>query len=114
MRSACRFPRTARIRGDADVRALQSAARQRGRWFLVRYAANDEGYARLAVRVAKRVSPSAVTRNRMRRCVREVFRQQRAELPALDYFISLVNAYRESSLASARRELEHLLRSKRQ
>jgi len=54
---------------------------------------------------------SAVARNRMRRCVREVFRQRREGLPATDYFVSLVASYRELNLTAARRELERLLRS---
>ena len=112
VRSGCRLPRTARIRSDERARTLQAAGRQRGRWFLLRRAENDEGYARLLVRIAKPVMPSAVARNRMRRCVREVFRQRRASLTAIDYFVSLIQPYRESNLALARQELERLLEAK--
>ena len=76
---------------------------------MVRRAGNELGYARVLVRVAKQVLASAVARNRMRRCVREVFRQRRAGLPAFDYFISLVQPYTDTSLRAARQELERLL-----
>ena len=109
MNQQYRLPRTARIRSDERANALRSAARSRGRWFVVRRARNELGYARMLVRVAKPVLGSSVARNRIRRCVREVFRQERATLPGVDYFISLVQPYKEASLRAARRELERLL-----
>jgi ribonuclease P protein component len=54
--------------------------------------------------------PRAVARNRIKRCVREVFRQHRDELPALDFFVSLIQPYKEPGLLAARQELERLLR----
>jgi ribonuclease P protein component len=66
-------------------------------------------YARLMVRVAKQVLRSAVARNQIKRCVREVFRHQRGQLSSLDFFVSLVHPYKESSLLAARQELERLL-----
>lgn len=53
--------------------------------------------------------PLAVARNRIRRCVREVFRLQRNQLPPSDYFVSLIQPYRDSDLVPARQELERLL-----
>lgn len=63
------------------------------------------------IRVAKQVSPSAVARNRIKRCVREVFRHHRGGLPPLDFFVSLIHPYREPSLLAARQELERLFHS---
>ena len=112
-RGGLRLPRTARIRDEASFRALRRAPRQRGRWFLVAAAPNDTGQSRLAVRVAKKVMKSAVARNRMRRCVKEVFRHQRHAFASTDFLVSLVQPYSEPSLQDARQELERLLRAAR-
>lgn len=76
---------------------------------MVRQIGNDEGYARLLVRVAKQVLPKSVSRNRIKRIVREVFRLQRNDLPPVDYFVSLIHPYEDTSLLPARQELERLL-----
>jgi ribonuclease P protein component len=81
----------------------------RGRWFVAAAMANGLGESRLAVRVAKKVMKSAVARNRMRRCVREVFRQLRSQFVPSDFLVSLVQPYRDPTLQAARQELERLL-----
>jgi ribonuclease P protein component len=108
-----RLPRAARIRDDASVAALRRAPSVRGRWFVVASRANALPSSRLAVRVAKRMMRSAVARNRMRRCVKEVFRHERHALLPADYLVSLIQPYREASLRPAREELERLLRAPR-
>jgi len=108
-----RLPRTARIRDDDALVALRESGRVRGRWFVLSARANALPYSRLAVRVAKKVLRSAVARNRVRRCVKEVFRQQRAAFVPADFLISLIHPYREQSLRAAREELERLLRAAR-
>jgi ribonuclease P protein component len=81
----------------------------RGRWFAVAARASTLPCSRLAVRVAKRVMKSAVARNRMRRCVKEVFRQRRHAFAPADFLVSLIHPYREDTLSAARQELERLL-----
>jgi ribonuclease P protein component len=109
--AGCRLPRATRLNDERRISAFRSAPRQRGRWFAVSRLGNDVGHARLLVRVAKKVVPRAVDRNRIKRGVREAFRHQRANLPASDYLISLVRAYAEPAAMEARRELERLLQS---
>lgn len=109
MKAGCRLPRTARITSDQDASILRAAPRKRGRWFVIRRAVADQHYPRLLVRVAKQVLPRAVARNRIKRCVREVFRHQRNSLPPRDFFVSLIQPYKEPDLLAARRELERLL-----
>ncbi|MGH8663861.1 MAG: ribonuclease P protein component [Burkholderiales bacterium] len=109
MTSRLRLPRAARIRDEISLRPLQRAGRARGRWFVAAAMANGLGESRLAVRVAKKVMKSAVARNRMRRCVREVFRHLRAAFVPSDFLVSLVQPYRSRSLQAARQELERLL-----
>jgi ribonuclease P protein component len=106
-----RLPRAARIRDEPSIGNLRSAARKRGRWFVVAAAPNDTAQGRVLIRVAKKVVKSAVARNRMRRCVKEVFRQQRIGLAPRDFLVFLIQPYREPTLESARRELERLFRA---
>ena len=60
---------------------------------------------RLGVTVSKRVDKHAVGRNRIRRQVREIFRVQRANLPAGDYVVLALAAAARSDNAALRDEL---------
>lgn len=111
MKHQCRLPRAARITSDVQAAVLRAAPRKRGRWFVVRRVGNEQPCARIMIRVAKSVLRSAVARNRIKRCVREVFRLHRGALPQIDFFVSLIHPYNEPSLLAARQELERLLRS---
>jgi ribonuclease P protein component len=104
-----RLPRAARIRDDAALVALRRVRTVRGRWFAVAALSNALPCSRLAVRVAKKVMKSAVARNRMRRCVKEVFRQRRHAFAPADLLVSVIHPYREDTLSAARQELEQLL-----
>lgn len=53
---------------------------------------NEAGRARLALIVPKRLAPSAVMRNRIRRLAREAFRLAQATIGARDCVIRLVAA----------------------
>lgn len=49
--------------------------------------ANGETHPRLGLIVAKRILPRAVDRNRVKRLIRETFRQRAPELPAIDLIV---------------------------
>ena len=51
---------------------------------------NQVGYPRLGMVIAKRLLARAVDRNRVKRCVRESFRQVLPELPACDFVVRLI------------------------
>lgn len=51
---------------------------------------NAVGHPRLGMVIAKRILPRAVDRNRVKRCVRESFRQAFAQLPACDFVVRLI------------------------
>jgi ribonuclease P protein component len=70
-----------RIRGKKDFVSLyRNGSRFRGRYFNLVYRPNALGYSRLAVVVSKKVGP-AVTRNRVKRRMRELFRRHKGLLP---------------------------------
>jgi ribonuclease P protein component len=79
----------------------------------VRTARNQYGYARILVRVGKKLIRKASVRNRARRLIKEVFRLCRAALPARDYYITVAATLDQAHLRDARKELEQFFRLER-
>jgi len=78
------FPKQHRLLRRQDFVALSSSTTVfSGRLILVVWQSNTLGYPRLGVTASKRAG-NAVVRNRIKRLVREFFRQQRMLLPAVD------------------------------
>ena len=77
-----------RIRSKKDFISLyRNGSRFRGPYFNLVYRPNSLGYSRLAVVVSKKVGPS-VTRNRIKRRLRDLFRRTKGLLPGpLDMII---------------------------
>ena len=69
---------------------------------------NSLAYPRLALVVPKRLAPRAVTRNRIRRLIREAFRLQQQRLGGSDCVVRLVKM--ASGGPVTREEIEALLR----
>ena len=63
-------------RAFARKRAVSDA------WFVVHAVENELAHARLGIAVPKKVARRAVSRHRMKRLVREVFRQNKQWFPA--------------------------------
>jgi ribonuclease P protein component len=83
-----RFPRRAQLRASAEFQAVfGGGTRFSGPLFRLQVlpASSGEAQARLGMTVSKRVDKRAAARNRIRRQVRECFRQQRHALPPGDY-----------------------------
>ncbi|WP_019937435.1 ribonuclease P protein component [Bordetella sp. FB-8] len=59
--------------------------------------------ARLGLVIAKRYAPHAVTRNALKRVIREAFRTQRLALPARDYVVRLQSRIAPISLTELKR-----------
>lgn len=77
MAAAGRFERRRRLTEGAQFeRVFANPARSADRNFTVLGRSNDLGYARLGLVVGKRVDKRAVVRNRLKRLIRESFRQQ--------------------------------------
>jgi ribonuclease P protein component len=108
-----KLPRKARLSGGKYFTGA-FADKRYGRYFVVLARVGPVGEAaRLGVVAGKQAAPKAVTRTRMKRLIREVFRQRRHQLQVLDYVVRLRRAAASGELEHARRELETLLSGSR-
>lgn len=83
--------RDARLVDKVDFdRVFADNQRARTDYVMVMARPNQVGYPRLGMVVAKRLLPRAVDRNRVKRCIRESFRQVLPELPACDFVVRLI------------------------
>ncbi len=83
-----RFPRGARLLTSRDFSRLRGVSRRIGTpHFSAELAAAPHDGARLGLAVSRRVSKSAVRRNRIKRIARDSFRRHREQLPAIDVLL---------------------------
>lgn len=83
--------RDARLLVKADFdRVFADNQRARTDYLMVMARPNQVGHPRLGMVIAKRLLTRAVDRNRVKRCVRESFRQVLPELPACDFVVRLI------------------------
>ena len=83
--------RDARLVNKADFdRVFADNQRAKTDYVMVMARPNQVGYPRLGMVIAKRLLARAVDRNRVKRCVRECFRQAMPELPACDFVVRLI------------------------
>jgi len=69
---------------------------------------NTAGVARLGLAVAARVAGNAVSRNRIRRIVRESFRLCHHELPPVDIVVSARSGARSAASSALRADIDRL------
>jgi ribonuclease P protein component len=83
--------RDARLVTKADFdRVFAGNQRARTDYVVVMARPNEVGHPRLGMVIAKRLLARAVDRNRVKRCVRESFRQVLPALPACDFVVRLI------------------------
>ncbi|MDG2308107.1 MAG: ribonuclease P protein component [Candidatus Binatia bacterium] len=81
------LPKAARVRKRTDYLSIQNGGKRLStRHFLVVYRPGRNTDARLGITVTKKIG-CAVIRNRVKRAVRETFRQARRDLPAVDLVV---------------------------
>jgi len=68
-------------------RVFKKATRSRDKWFTVLCRENEKGIARLGLAISKKNCRQATGRNRIKRVVRESFRQHQAGLAGLDVVV---------------------------
>lgn len=83
------FSRRYRLSHQVGFSQVLKQTAQISRWFSIYSQPNNLGCARLGISVAKKVVPSAVQRNKVKRLVREVFRQQNRNQAEKDIVIRL-------------------------
>jgi ribonuclease P protein component len=106
---ALRFPPTARVLRKVDFEAIYRHGRRHGNsHFSLTVHPNELATARLGMAIAARTVGKAVSRNRLRRIIRESFRCVREDLPSVDIIVGARAAARDASASELRTSLERL------
>jgi ribonuclease P protein component len=92
------FPKNKRLINNSQFKDVLSNGRRRSNGVLMLYKAeNDLEYSRLGISVGKS-SGNAVVRNRLKRLIREAFRQNQHQIPAgFDYVIMISPRWQKKS-----------------
>jgi len=75
------------LNAAAFGRVFKKASRSRDKWFTVLCTQSDRDIARLGMAISKKNCRLATDRNRIKRVVRESFRQHQADLQGLDIVV---------------------------
>jgi ribonuclease P protein component len=110
MLSRHKFPRATRIRASADFVRVFEGARRTSAPELSLHWLRDGAPPRLGLAVSRKVDPTAVGRNRIKRQLRESFRHLRAELEPGAYVVVARPPARSLANAQVRSAFEALLR----
>lgn len=78
-------------------RVFKKATRSRDKWFTVLCSKSDKDNARLGMAISKKNCRLATDRNRIKRVVRESFRQHQADLAGIDVVVLNQPAARQAS-----------------
>ena len=104
-----RYPRSARLLQPAQFdAAFAGGKRYPAKLLAMVVAANNEVGARLGLTVPKKVAPRACDRNRLKRHIRESFRNHRHRLPAVDIVVSARPGAQRASAPEVRQHLEQM------
>jgi ribonuclease P protein component len=104
-----RFRPCHRLRAAADFERVYRSGRRAGDGlFAVNALANTFGFPRLGMSVSTRTVGNAVRRNRVRRIIREIFRERRTRLPAVDLVVTSRPGARDAQRPAIVTSLERL------
>jgi ribonuclease P protein component len=104
-----RFPRRARLLKPRDYdEAFASSTRLRDRFFDLVLHPRAGNSPRLGLAISRKALPRAVDRNRVKRLVRESFRERAASLPGADVIIMVRAAVASAESSALRAGLEKL------
>ena len=100
-----------RLRSSDEIREVFQEGRVlSGRYFLLKYLNNGRNNFRLAVSLNSKIISKAVDRNRLKRIIKEYFRQSAGNLWPVDILLVGRPALRGIDEASVKKELNWLIR----
>jgi ribonuclease P protein component len=103
------FGANLRLRSKPQFDAVYAGSRRiDDKFFAMRVKPNGLGHPRVGLAVAVKTAGNAVARNRLRRLVRESFRLNQHELPAVDVVVSAKFPAREAPATGLRASLATL------
>lgn len=103
------FPPRARLLSAKDYERVYALRRRvSDGFFTVNFAPNAAGHPRLGLSVGAKMAGNAVSRNRVKRTVREFFRQHGQILPAVDLVVGARAMVRTAHNARLRESLADL------
>lgn len=103
------FQPGSRLLRPADFkRAYATGRKYRNEFFSLNVTANTQQQPRLGLSIAARAVGNAVQRNRIKRQIRESFRQAQRELPAVDVVAAARSGAEKASAADLRLALREL------
>ena len=103
------FRRTQRLCRPAEFQAAYAQGRRFGNELLTATVRmNDRSTVRLGLSIAARTVGNAVSRNRLRRVIRESFRLRQQQLPPVDIVIGARSAARTAAAKELREALQRL------
>ena len=96
--NSARFLKRARLLKPAEFsRVFKQAIRSSDRHFTILASGNKFAYPRLGLAISKKNAKRAVDRNRIKRIIRESFRQHQSQLPAADFVVLAKPGTRKAS-----------------
>lgn len=107
--SGLRFPRVARVRAKAEFTAVFEGGRRTAEPRMALHWLADAAAPRLGLAVSRKVDPHAVGRNRIKRNLREAFRQLRGRLPGGAYVVVARSGAAQADGPALREAFERLL-----
>lgn len=103
------FPDSRRLRKTDEISSVFSFKRRfHGAHLQLLAKPNELGFPRLAVVVGRKTARRAVTRNYMKRVVRDLFRLHQDELGAVDIVVRVHKAFTREMFGPVREELLEL------
>jgi ribonuclease P protein component len=85
---SAKLPRSARLTQSREFdRVFKDASRVRDRYFTILYRYSPEEQPRLGMAVSRRTAPKATDRSRIKRLIRETFRQRQYRLAPYDIVV---------------------------
>lgn len=103
------FPRHHRLVTKAEYKSIfDKSDKISQRYLLILFKKNPQPYARLGLIVGKRIANSAVTRNQIKRVIRESFRLNQAQLKGIDVVVIARQQCDKLSKADLRKGIDQL------